>query len=95
MPQQGVVFDIHAAVEVHAVDTDRWIVLDSQIDVLRNAEAEIASLGEVALPQLVFLDLEASLENLLCFRASNRDVYSDLLVTADTESANGVSRFAY
>lgn len=55
----------HAAVEVHAVDTNGGVVLDAQVDVLANAEAEVAGLGEVALAELVLLDLEATLENLL------------------------------
>jgi len=36
-------------VEVHAVDADVGIVLDAEIDVLINAEAEAASLREAAL----------------------------------------------
>ena len=85
----------HAAVEVHAVDTDRRVVLDAQIDVLGDAETEVASLGEVALPQLVLLDLKAALEDLLCLGAADRDVDSDLLVTADTECAHGVASLAW
>lgn len=55
----------HAAVEVHAVDTDGGVVLDTEIDVLADTEAEVAGLGEVALAKLVLLDLETTLENLL------------------------------
>ena len=55
----------HAAVEVHAVDTDRGVILDTKIDVLADTEAEVASLAEVALAELVLLDLEATLKNLL------------------------------
>lgn len=55
----------HAAVEVHAVDTDGRVVLDTKIDVLADTESEVAGLGEVALAQLVLLDLEATLKNLL------------------------------
>lgn len=58
----------HADVEVHAVDTDGGVVLDTKIDVLADTEAEVASLGEVALAQLVLLDLEATLKNLLSLR---------------------------
>ena len=36
--------DSHAAVKVHAVDADRRIILDAQIDVLADAEAEVARL---------------------------------------------------
>jgi hypothetical protein len=85
----------HAAVEVHAVDTDRRIVLDTQIDMLRNTEPEVASLAEVALPQLVLLDLQTTLENLLCLWAADSDVDSDLLVTSDTEGSDGVACLAY
>lgn len=55
----------HAAVEVHAVDTDGGVVLDTKIDVLADTEAEVASLGEVALAKLVLLNLEATLKNFL------------------------------
>lgn len=55
----------HADVEVHAVDTDRGVVLDAEIDVLADAEAEVAGLGEVALAELILLDLEATLDDLL------------------------------
>lgn len=60
----------HAGVEVHAVDTDGGVVLDTEIDVLADTEAEVASLGEVALAELVLLDLEATLENLLSLDGS-------------------------
>lgn len=55
----------HAAVEVHAVDTDGGVVLDAEIDVLADTEAEVAGLGEVALAELILLDLEATLDDLL------------------------------
>lgn len=58
----------HAAVEVHAVNTDGGIVLDTKIDVLADTEAEVAGLGEVASAELVLLDLEATLKNLLGLR---------------------------
>ena len=104
----------HAAVEVHAVDTDGGVVLDAEIDVLADTEAEVAGLGEVALAELVLLDLEATLEDLLslcrCQRqvlskvpeigaiylgATDGDVDSDLLVTADTEGTDGVTGLAF
>lgn len=84
----------HAAVEVHAVDTDGRVVLDAEIDVLADTEAEVAGLGEVALPQLVLLDLEATLENLLGLGATDGDVDGDLFVTTDTEGTDGVAGLA-
>lgn len=84
----------HAAVEVHAVDTDGGVVLDTEIDVLGDTEAEVASLGEVALAELVLLDLEATLENLLSLGATDGDVDGDLFVTTDTEGTDGVAGLA-
>lgn len=82
---------LHAAVEVHAVDTNTRVVLDAEIDVLRDTETKVAGLREVALAKLVLLDLEATLENLLGLWATDSDVDGDLLVTTDTESADGVA----
>merc|ERR1712045_188179 len=62
--------DVHAStaednVEVHAVDTNAGIVLDAQVDVLLDAEAEVAVVREVLPPQLVLLHLQAPLQDLL------------------------------
>lgn len=84
----------HAAVEVHAVDTDGGVVLDTEIDVLGDTETEVASLGEVALAELILLDLEATLENLLSLGATDSDVDGDLFVTADTEGTDGIAGLA-
>ena len=85
---------LHAAVKVHSVDTNTRVVLDAEIDVLADTEAEVAGLGEVALSQLVFLDLETTLQNLLCLRSSDGDVNGDLFVTTDTEGTDGVTGLA-
>merc|ERR1712113_682102 len=81
----------HDDVEVHAVNADRRVVLDAQVDVLGDTETEVAGLGEVALAELVLLDLKATLEDLLSLGTADGDVDGDLLVTADTESADGVT----
>lgn len=86
--------DSHAAVEVHAVDTNSGIILDTEIDVFADTEAEVASLREVSLSQLVFLDLKAALEDLLSLGATDSDMDSDLFVTADTEGTDGVASLA-
>ena len=80
---------LHAAVEVHSVDTDSRIILDSQINVFAYAEAEVARLGEVLLFQLVLPNLEATLEDFFGLRASDSDMDGNLLVTADTFSIAG------
>ena len=75
----------HDGVEIHSVDTDRRIVLDTKVDVFRNTESEVAGLAEVLLAQFVFLDLESSLENFLGLGSSHCDVHGNLFVTSDTE----------
>eukprot|EP00965_Chrysotila_dentata_P036619 1219028-Pleurochrysis_carterae.AAC.4 len=82
---------LHNDVEVHAVDAGARVVLQAEIDVLHNAEAKVASVGKVALTQLVLLHLEATLQQLLRLLAAHRHVASDLLVTADAEGAHGVA----
>lgn len=83
--------NIHDGVEVHTVDTNTGVVLDTEIDVLGDTETEVTGLREVALAELVLLDLEATLEDLLGLGATDGDVDGDLLVTADTEGTDGVA----
>lgn len=61
---------------------------------LGDTETEVAGLGEVALAELVLLDLEATLEDLLSLGTTDGDVNGDLLVTADTEGTDGVTGLA-
>lgn len=60
----------------------------------RDAKAKVARLGEVALLELVLLDLEAALQDLLGLGAPHRHVHRDLLVAADAECSDGVPGFA-
>lgn len=85
---------LHAAVEVHSVNTDTRVVLDTKIDVFADTEAEVTGLGEVALPQFVLLDLQATLENFLSLGTTDSDVDGNLFVTADTEGTDGVAGLA-
>merc|ERR1711977_685502 len=84
----------HAAEEVHSVNTDRRVVLDTEIDVLADTETEVASLREVALAELVFLDLQSTLQDLLSLWSADSDVNGNLLVTTDTEGSDGVAGLA-
>merc|ERR1719229_632012 len=77
--------------EVHAIDANAWVILDSQVDVLLNSEAEVAVVGEVLLPQLVFLNLEAPFQDLLGLGAPDGAVDGDLLIPPDTKATNGVA----
>ena len=47
-------------------------LLDSQVNVLLDTEAEVAVVGEVLLPQLVLLHLEAPLQDLLGLYCQNQ-----------------------
>ena len=58
---------------------------------LGDTESEVTGLGEVALAELVLLDLEATLEDLLSLGATDGDVDGDLFVTTDTEGTDGVT----
>ena len=47
-------------IEVHTVNTDGGIVLDSQVDMLLDTEAEVTVQTEVFTAQLVFTDLKGN-----------------------------------
>lgn len=62
---------------------------------LADTEAKVAGLGEVALPQFVFLDLEATFQDFLGLGATHSDVHRDLFVTTDTKGTDGVAGLAW
>lgn len=62
---------------------------------LADTEAEVTSLGEVLLLQLVLLDLEATLQDFFRLGATDGNVDRDLFVTADTEGTDGVASLAF
>lgn len=76
----------HADVEVHTKDTDTGVVLDTHVNVLGDTKTKVASVREVAAAEFVLLDLETTLNDLLRLGATDSDVASDLLVTADTKA---------
>lgn len=77
--------------EVHTVNSDIGVVLDTKIDVLVDTETEVTGLGEVSRSELVLLDLEASLENLVGLGASDGHVHGNLFVSSNGERSDGVS----
>ena len=81
----------HDNVEVHTEDTDTRVVPGTKVNVLLDTETEVAGLGEVLAAELVLLDLEAALKDLLGLGATDGDVDGNLLVTTDTERADGVT----
>lgn len=86
---------LHAAVEVHSVDTDCRVVLDTEINVLADTKTEVTGLGEVALAELIFLDLQATLQDFLGLWATDGNMNGDLLVTTNTEGTDSISGLAY
>lgn len=58
-------------VEVHAVNTGGGVVLDAQVNVLLNTEAEVAGSAEVLSLQLVLLHLQATLQNVASLLATD------------------------
>ena len=86
--------DSHAAVEVHSVDANSRVVLDTQIDMFTDTEAEVSRSRKILFPQLVFLHFQTSLYNFLCFGSPNCDMNSDLLIAANAECSDSISGFA-
>lgn len=84
----------HAGVEIHSVNTDRRVVLDTEIDVLGDTETKVTSLGEVALAELILLDLQSTLQDFLGLWTTDGNVNSDLFVTTDTEGTDSISGLA-
>lgn len=76
-------------VEVDTVDTGGHVVLETEINVLVDTEAEVASVGEVLAAELIGVHLEATLEEVLGTVATDGAVAGDLLTTTDGEGTHG------
>ena len=81
----------HYDEKVHTVDARGRVVFEPQVNVLRNPKPKVASVAEVALAELILLDLEPTLQELLGFVAAHRYVACDLLISPDAERAHGVA----
>ena len=81
----------HADIKVHTENTNTWVILDTQVNVCGNTEAKVTRVGEVALLQLVLLNLQTALKNFLGLGTTNSDVAGNLFVTTDTEATQRVA----
>lgn len=79
----------HDGNHVHTKDTDTRVVLDTQVNVLIDTKAKVASVGKVASSQLVLLDLESTLEDLFSLGPSDGNMAGNLFVSSNTESTEG------
>jgi len=83
----------HNHVEVHPEDADPRVISRTQIDMFLYPKAKVACLREISATKLVFFDFKTTFQNLLGFGPTDRYVYSDFLVTTDTEGTNSVAGF--
>merc|ERR1719153_2056793 len=55
--------------EVHSVDTNARVVLDTKINMLLDSETKVSIVREVLLPELVLTNFETTLQDLFCLRS--------------------------
>ena len=72
-------------VNVHTMDTDIPVVLQTKVDVLLDTKAEIAGSREAPGVDLIVVHLESLVKDLKGLRTTNCDVRGNLIVTADAE----------
>jgi hypothetical protein len=85
---------LHATVEVHSIDANTRVVLNTKVNVLADTEAEVTRLGEIALLQFIFLDFQATLQDFLGLGPPDSDMNSNLFVTTDSEGTDSVASLA-
>lgn len=77
--------------EVHTVDTDAGIVLDTQVNVFLDTETEGTTIREVSVLEFVFLDLQALFKDLFSLGTTDSAVNGDLFITANGEGTDSVA----
>jgi len=81
----------HNHEEIHTKNSDSRVVFDTQVNVLSDTEAKVASLREVSLPKFVLLDLEPTLQDFFGFGSPNSHMAGDLFIPADSKVTNSVT----
>ncbi|GER40383.1 phenylalanine--tRNA ligase beta subunit [Striga asiatica] len=71
-------------IEIHAINTSRWI------NVFLDSETKTASITEIPSQQLIFLDLQATLQELHCLVTSDSDIASNFFITSDPKGTYSV-----
>merc|ERR1712168_163940 len=80
-------------VEIHSVDTNTRIVLDTQINMFGNTKAKIAGGREISLSQFVFLHLQSFLQDFFCLGTPHSAVDSNFLITTNTKRSDSIPGF--
>lgn len=78
-------------VKVHTEDTGGGVVLNTEIDVLIDTETEVTGVREVSLLELVFLNLQATLDDIKSLVAADSHIGRNGFISADGELTNGVA----
>ncbi|KAJ0927550.1 hypothetical protein HanRHA438_Chr04g0184131 [Helianthus annuus] len=65
-------------------------LLDTEINVLLNTKTKAASVTEVASQKLVFLNLQATFQELHCLVTPNSDIARNLFVTPNAKRSHSV-----
>merc|ERR1712168_481219 len=78
-------------VEIHSVDTNTWIILNSKIDMFCNTEAKVSSGREVSLSQFVFLHFQSFLKDFFSFGSPYCAVNCNFFITTNAKRSPSVS----
>jgi hypothetical protein len=62
--------------------------------VLVNSKPEVAGSGEILFLKLILLHLKPSVQDLVGFESSDGNMYSNFLITTNTERTNSISSLA-
>lgn len=81
----------HNNVEVHPVDTNGWVVLYTQINMLLDTKTKVALIGEVLFSQFVFANFESLFEYFLSLSPTHGAMDSYLLITTNAKRPNSVT----
>ena len=80
--------------EIHTEDTDGWIILDAEIDVLSDTETEVSFLREAAFWEFIGFHTEGFFDDIDGLFTTNGNLCGDVLTTTDTKSTNCQTGFS-
>jgi len=78
-------------IEIHSKNTSVGIVLDTEVNMFLNTEAEIAGVGEVTFSKFEFFDFKSFFQDFFGLVSSDGHMQGDLFISLNSERTDGVA----
>ena len=78
-------------IEIHSKNTSIRIILDTEVNMFLNTEAEVTGVGEVTFSKFEFFDFKSFFQDFFGLVSSDSHMQGDLFISLNSERTDGVA----